>query len=72
MTIFSTILTNLSKAKERLIDTRDKLLNCQKLLHCKREELKKLWLEIIENRAVFNLLERIERVSALPKQTIRM
>ncbi|KAH9520629.1 Exocyst complex component 4 [Dermatophagoides farinae] len=68
MTIFSTILTNLSRAKERLIDTRDKLLNCQKLLHCKREELKKLWLEIIENRAVFNLLERIERVSALPRQ----
>lgn len=43
-------------------------MNCEKLLHCKRDELKKLWLELYENKAVFNLLERIETVSNLPKQ----
>lgn len=68
MANFSKILNNLSRAKERLIDTRDKLLSCQKLLHCKRDELKKLWFEIVENRAVFNLLERIEQISLLPRQ----
>ncbi|KAF7496669.1 Exocyst complex component 4 [Sarcoptes scabiei] len=68
MNIFSKILNSLSRSRERLSDTRDKLLNCQKLLHCKREELKKLWLDVIENRAVFNLLERVENLALLPKQ----
>lgn len=43
-------------------------MNCEKLLHCKRDELKKLWLELYENKAVYDLLERIETVSNLPKQ----
>lgn len=65
---FSKILNNLSRAKERLVDTKEKLQSCQKLLHCKRDELKKLWLESLENRAVYDLLERVEQVASLPKQ----
>ena len=68
MNIFSKILNNLGRSKEKLLDTREKLQNCQKLLHCKRDELKKLWLESVENKAVLDLLERIEAVASLPKQ----
>lgn len=68
MNTFSKILNNLGRSKEKLLDTREKLMNCEKLLHCKRDELRKLWLELYENKAVFDLLERIETVSNLPKQ----
>ena len=68
MNNFSRILNNLGRSKEKLLDTREKLQSCQKLLHCKRDELKKLWLESLENRAVYDILERVEHVASLPKQ----
>ncbi|RWS26425.1 exocyst complex component 4-like protein [Leptotrombidium deliense] len=66
MQAFSKISTRLVSAKEKLKSVSEKLVICQKLLHCKRDELKKLWLESVENRQVLELLNRVESLSQVP------
>jgi exocyst complex component 4 len=38
-----------------------------KLLHCKRDELKKLWLESVENKVVLELLDQVEALMMMPQ-----
>ncbi|CAG2168941.1 unnamed protein product, partial [Oppiella nova] len=66
MSAFSKISQRLKSSRERVVITRDKLQTCQKLLHCKRDELKKLWLESVENKVVLELLDRVERMTTVP------
>ena len=42
---------------------RENLLACKSLLHCKREELKKHWMDGLEYNEVLNLLDRMLVVS---------
>ncbi|XP_054164073.1 exocyst complex component 4-like [Oppia nitens] len=67
MSAFSKISQRLKQSRERVVVTRDKLQTCQKLLHCKRDELKKLWLESIENKVVLELLDRVETMMTVPQ-----
>lgn len=68
MSVFATILENLQQSKDRLNMMRTKLVHCQDLLRCKRDGLKKLWLDLVENRSILELLEQIEQVMSLPAQ----
>lgn len=38
------------------------------LLHCKRDELRKLWIEGIEHKHVLNLLDEIEDIKQVPQK----
>lgn len=38
------------------------------LLHCKRDELRKLWIEGIEHKHVLNLLDEIENIKQVPQK----
>lgn len=67
MTAFSKISQRLKQSRERVVATRDKLETCQNLLHCKRDELKKLWLESVENKVVLELLDRVESIMIVPQ-----
>ena len=67
MSAFSKISQRLKLSRERVVITRDKLQTCQKLLHCKRDELKKLWLESVENKVVLELLDRVEAMIRVPQ-----
>ncbi|RWS04217.1 Exocyst complex component 4-like protein [Dinothrombium tinctorium] len=68
MQAFSKISARLIAAKDKLRNVSEKLTVCQKLLHCKRDELKKLWLESVENRHVLELLNRVESISKVPNE----
>lgn len=46
-----------SRSKVQCI--KEKLTTCKTLLHCKRDELKKLWLEAVEHKHVLQLLEEM-------------
>lgn len=55
-----------SKASQRINDTRTKiaavkgqLAACRGLLHCRRDELKKLWLEGVEHKQVLLMLNQM-------------
>lgn len=67
MSVFSKMSHGLRHARERIALTRDKLQTCMKLLHCKREELKKLWIESIENKVVLELLDQVEALMLVPQ-----
>ena len=53
--IFVYQLASLQKVKS----LRENLLACKSLLHCKREELKKYWMDGLEYNEVLNLLDRM-------------
>ena len=62
MQAYSKVSSNLQLSKSKLKETREKLITCQQLLHCKRDELKKLYLESMENKYVLELLDQVESV----------
>ena len=62
MQAYSKISTNLIESKTKLKEIREKLITCQQLLHCKRDELKKLYLESMENKCILELLDQVEIV----------
>jgi exocyst complex component 4 len=65
---FRKVSSKLATARERVRSVKNNLSSCKSLLHCKREELKQLWLESAEQKHVVLLLERIEYVRSVPLQ----
>lgn len=51
-----------------LFQVKENLLSCKMLLHCKRDELRKLWIEGIEHKHVLNLLDEIENIKQVPQK----
>lgn len=62
MQAYSKISSNLVLSKNKLKEIREKLITCQQLLHCKRDELKKLYIESMENKFELELLNQVESV----------
>ncbi|KAI1287367.1 Exocyst complex component 4 [Halotydeus destructor] len=68
MQAFSKISTRLHSAKDKVQGVHEKLMACQKLLHCKRDELKRLWLESVENKHVLKLLATVDSMTRTPSE----
>lgn len=51
-----------------VLQVKENLLSCKMLLHCKRDELRKLWIEGIEHKHVLNLLDEIENIKQVPQK----
>lgn len=49
---------------------KENLLSCKMLLHCKRDELRKLWIEGIEHKHVLQLLDEIESIKQVPQRLV--
>lgn len=69
MQAYSKISSNLVLSKTKLKEIREKLITCQQLLHCKRDELKKLYLESMENKFILELLDQVENVCQANSKT---
>ncbi|KAK2144045.1 hypothetical protein LSH36_791g00032 [Paralvinella palmiformis] len=59
---FSRISAQVSASQERIRAIKDNLQSCKNLMHCKRDELRKLWIDGIEYKTVVDLLDQIEQV----------
>lgn len=59
-------LTPASQEKIRAI--KDNLQSCKNLLHCKRDELRKLWIEGVENKTIFAMLDEVEKVKDISEK----
>ena len=68
MQAFSKISLRLDSAKNRLQGMREKLTSCQNLLNCKRDDLKRLWLESIENKYILEQLDSIDEQIKVPEK----
>ena len=58
----------LHKARTRLTGVRESLVACKELLHYKRDELKKLWLDGVEQKHVLQLLQQVQGIKELPEK----
>jgi len=68
MATYSTVSGRLHKSRSRLTAVRESLVACKELLHYKRDELKKLWLEGVEQKHVLQLLQHVQAIKELPEK----
>lgn len=68
MATYSTVSSRLQRARTRLATVKESLKACKELLHYKRDELKKLWLDGVEQKHVLELLRQIEEMRVLPEK----
>ncbi|KAK6635581.1 hypothetical protein RUM44_000835 [Polyplax serrata] len=68
MQLFVKVSSLITSSRERIKTVKDNLQTCKTLLRCRRNELKKLWLEGIEHKHSLQLLEGIDQVREVPSQ----
>ncbi|KAF6216684.1 hypothetical protein GE061_001030 [Apolygus lucorum] len=68
MQLFGKISNNITTTRDKLRGMKVILIACKTLLSCRREELKKLWLEGVEHKHILKLLEEIEQLKDVPSK----
>ena len=56
---YSAVSNRLSTSRVKIRSVKESLIACKELLHYKRDELKRLWLDGVEHRHVLELLEQV-------------
>ncbi|XP_065739589.1 exocyst complex component 4 [Phocoena phocoena] len=65
---YQSITERITSSRNKIKQVKENLLSCKMLLHCKRDELRKLWIEGIEHKHVLNLLDEIENIKQVPQK----
>ncbi|XP_069698515.1 exocyst complex component 4 isoform X1 [Periplaneta americana] len=68
MQLFGKLSARVTMSREKIHAVKENLQACKLLLRCRRDELKKLWLEGIEHKHVLQLLEEIDQLREVPAQ----
>ncbi|XP_075221866.1 exocyst complex component secretory 8 [Lycorma delicatula] len=68
MQTFSKVSSLVNRSREKIRVVKENLHECKKLLSCRRDELKKLWVEGIEHKHTLQLLEEINQLQEVPSQ----
>uniref|UniRef100_A0A1I7XYA3 Exocyst complex component Sec8 n=1 Tax=Steinernema glaseri TaxID=37863 RepID=A0A1I7XYA3_9BILA len=64
---FRNVSQRITASRERIHNVKNALQTCKSLLQCRRDDLKKLWMENAEQRCVANILQQIEEIKNLDK-----
>ncbi|XP_052228593.1 exocyst complex component 4-like isoform X2 [Dreissena polymorpha] len=65
---FSDISDKVNESRTKIKNIKEDLSSCKTLLHCKRDELRKLWIEGVEQKTIASLLDQIEQVKNVPEK----
>lgn len=65
MQLFSTISSEVDSSRDKIHTVRGNLQTCKQLLRCRREELKKLYMDAVKNKHVMQYLENINELRAV-------
>lgn len=68
LSTFEKIDSTLRASQERVRVLKTGLTSCKTLLRCKRDELKRLWLEDVKFKHMLKMIDSIEEVRAVPEQ----
>ena len=68
MQLYAKVNNRLTASRTRVKAIKERLTSCKELLHYKRDELKKLWLDGVEHKYVLEMLERIEELKDCPEK----
>lgn len=66
MLLFSKVSTQVTTSKEKIHAVKENLYACKKLLRCRRDELKKLWTDAVQQKYVLEMLEQISELQKVP------
>ena len=47
------------ESRDKIKNIKDDLSSCKTLLHCKRDELRRLWIEGVEQKTIATLLDKM-------------
>lgn len=59
MQLFGTVSTHVTISRERIHAVKENLHACKQLLCCRREELKKLWVDAVQQKYVLEMLDQM-------------
>ncbi|XP_073724500.1 exocyst complex component 4 isoform X1 [Misgurnus anguillicaudatus] len=65
---YQSITERITSSRNKIKQVKENLLSCKMLLHCKRDELRKLWIEGVEHKHVLSLLDEIETIKQVPQK----
>ncbi|XP_025829668.1 exocyst complex component 4 isoform X3 [Agrilus planipennis] len=68
MQLFSSISSSIRESREKIRTVKENLKACKSLLHCRSDELRKLWTEHLEYKYMLQLLEKIETLNDIPNK----
>lgn len=59
MHLFGQISTQITMSRERIHNVKENLQACKQLLRCRRDELKKLWTDAVQQKYILEMLEQM-------------
>uniref|UniRef100_A0A0N4ZN62 Exocyst complex component Sec8 n=1 Tax=Parastrongyloides trichosuri TaxID=131310 RepID=A0A0N4ZN62_PARTI len=62
---FRRVSTEITGCKERIQNVKNNLQQCKTLLQCRRDDLKKLWMENVEQKQICNILNQINEIKSM-------
>lgn len=65
---FSTINKNVNESRDKIRKIKEDLSSCKTLLHCKRDELRRLWIEGVEHKTIVSMMDQIEQIKEVPEK----
>lgn len=65
MQLFTKISLEVDFSRDKIHTVRNNLMTCKQLLRCRREELKKLYMDAVKNKHVMEYLDHINELKAV-------
>ncbi|CAI9732804.1 exocyst complex component 4 isoform X2 [Octopus vulgaris] len=65
---FSIVNKNVNESRDKIRKIKEDLSSCKTLLHCKRDELRRLWIEGVEHKTIVSILDQIEQIKDVPEK----
>lgn len=53
------MVKSVTESREKINKIKEDLSSCKTLLHCKRDELRRLWIEGVEQKTIAALLDQM-------------
>lgn len=68
---FSQLSSRITTSQEKVRAVKENLMSCKNLLHCKRDELKRLWVEGIKFKNLAELMDEVEKIKGVNEKLKR-
>lgn len=65
MQLFTKISSEVDCSRDKIHTVRENLMACKQLLRCRREELKKLYMDAVKNKHVMQYLDYISELKTV-------
>lgn len=68
--LFSQVSSEVTASRERIHAVKENLGVCKRLLQCRRDELRKMWMDAVQHKYVLEMLEQIQELRKVPQRVV--